>query len=490
MSVSNVEQQTDTLAKLRNLARRTPRNTPGVMKLDGRTIHYTDAASLYVEYKDIFQQAIYRFESASLSPRIIDGGGCVGMATLYWKSLHPAAKIMAFEPDPDICRVFKENMRANGIADVQLIEAGLAAVAGDQLFTPDGADGGRMTHGSGSRTVRTDQLSKYLSEPVDLLKLNIEGQELPVLLEVESAGRMVNVRRMVVEYHGWADAPQQLGDILNLLNRNGFRYTLHDFDREDSPASKPPFRADRPRDWYCLIHAFRPAVEAESQPAGERQSIAWGDLDREEPVSRKFGFDRGRPIDRYYIEQFLDTHRDDIRGRVLEFGDDGYTRRFGGDRVIHSDVLHAMPGNAKASIVADLADAPNVPDGVFDCIICTQTLHVLFDIKEAVATLHRVLAPGGVLLATIPGISQISRYDMDRWGDYWRLTSLAARRLFDPHFGKTGLYVESHGNVAAAIGFLHGLATEEMTQRRLDYQDRDYELVLTVRGVKARSGGA
>jgi FkbM family methyltransferase len=486
VSVGHLTHEQPSLVELREFARGSPRNTPGVLSLDGLTVHYTDAASLYVEYKDIFQQQIYRFQSSAQRPRIIDGGACIGMATLFWKRQYPDAEITAFEPDPAICRVFCKNMDVNGMGGVRLVEAGLSAEAGEQAFMPDGADGGRVTHGCGEHSVKTTVLSEHLREAADFVKLNIEGQELPVLLEVEAAGRIENIREMVIEYHGWADAPQYLGDILALLDRNGFRYTLHDFDREDSPASKPPFRADRPRDWYCLIHAFR--VESDGAVCPRVQRVVWGDLRRAEPISRKFGLDRGQPIDRYYIERFLDSHRDDIRGRVLEVGDDGYTRRFCGAGVLKSDVLHADPGQAKATIVADLAHAPEIPDGSFDCIICTQTLHVLFGIKEAIATLYRILAPGGVLLATIPGISQISRYDMDRWGDYWRLTSLAARRLFEPHFGAAELRIDAHGNVAASVGFLHGLATEEMTTPELDRLDPDYELVLTIRAVKRVEG--
>src|SRR5207302_1422674 len=114
------------------------------------------------------------------------------------------------------------------------------------------------------------------------------------------------------------------------------------------------------------------------------------------------------PIDRYYIENFLARHDSDIHGRVLEIGDDAYTRRFGGSRVTKSDVLHVAEGNPKATLVADLAQADWVPSEIFDCIIFTQTLQFIYDVKTVVRTLFRILKPGGVLLATVPGISQLS----------------------------------------------------------------------------------
>ena len=159
-----------------------------------------------------------------------------------------------------------------------------------------------------------------------------------------------------------------------------------------------------------------------------------GSLRRLEPISQVWGLDRGQPVDRYYIEKFLANHSPDIQGHILEVGGDKYTRKFGKKQVIESDILHVSADDPKATIVADLNQADHVPSNTFDCIICTQTLHLIFDVQSAVETLYRILKPGGVLLATVPGISQISRYDMDRWGDYWRFTSASIVRLLSNAF--------------------------------------------------------
>ena len=204
---------------------------------------------------------------------------------------------------------------------------------------------------------------------------------------------------------------------------------------------------------------------------------------RLQPASRVFGLDRGTPIDRYYIERFLQRNSGDIHGRVLEVGDSTYVRRFGAN-VTKTDVLHATAGNRKASIVGDLATGAGVSSGAFDCLILTQTLCCIFDIRSAVSNIHRCLAGGGVVLATVPGISQISRYDMDRWGDFWRFTSLSARRLFEESFLSSHVRVEAHGNVMAATAFLQGRALEEMNPAELDYTDADYELLITIRAQK------
>jgi len=212
--------------------------------------------------------------------------------------------------------------------------------------------------------------------------------------------------------------------------------------------------------------------------------MRFGSLRRLEPVSRVFGLDRGKPIDRYFIENFLARRAEDIHGHVLEIGDNTYTVQFGGAKVSQSDVLHATPGNPKANIIADLTSAHQIPSDTFDCIILTQTLQYIFDPKAAIGTLYRILKPGGVLLVTVPGISQISRYDMDRWGDYWRFTTLSTRGLFEEVFPSGSVETNAHGNVFVAIAFLHGLAAEELTKRELDYLDPDYEVIITVRAVK------
>lgn len=213
-------------------------------------------------------------------------------------------------------------------------------------------------------------------------------------------------------------------------------------------------------------------------------ALDWGDLRRTDPVSREFGFDRGLPIDRHYIEAFLAAHVGAIHGHVLEIGDRTYTERFGGDAVTMSDVLHRTGESPLATIVADLTDAPQIPSGTFDCIVITQTLQFTFAMAKTVAEIHRILAPGGVVLCTVPGISQISRYDMDRWGDYWRLTSLSARTLFETAFASDDVEVTTYGNVLAAVALLHGVAVSELTEAELDVHDDDFQVIVAVAAVK------
>jgi SAM-dependent methyltransferase len=214
-------------------------------------------------------------------------------------------------------------------------------------------------------------------------------------------------------------------------------------------------------------------------------AVRFGSLRRLTPISTTFGFDRGLPIDRFYIESFLRASLADIHGRTLEVADNAYTCKFGAGHVVQSDVLHAESGNPAATIVADLSRGEGLPSEAFDCIILTQTLQMIYDLRTSLRLLCEALKPGGVLLATVPGISQISRHDMDRWGDYWRFTTLSAQRLFEDA-GPMDVTVKAYGNVLAAVAFLHGLAAEELREDELNWPDPDYELLIAVRAVKRR----
>jgi len=447
---------------------------------------YVDEASFRIAHKDIFRNRIYHFQTDRSRPRIIDGGGGVGLATHYFKKTYPDATVLTFEPDPRIADLLRRNVETNGLDGVRIVTAALSGRDESAAFRPDGADGGRLI-GPDHRTdpddtialhaqihVSTVRLSDFVDGPIDFLKLNIEGAEWEVLSDMEQTGKLALMNELVVEYHGWPGGDQRLGDILNLLDRAGFRYLVHDFDQPTGPTSKPPFRIRHDSPWFCLIYGRRESAGA------AHSNVARETPRRLTPVSRRFGLDRGTPIDRYYIKGFLARHDAEVRGRVLEIGDNDYTQEYGAGRVTHGDVLGATKENRRTTIVGDLQTGDGVASEAYDCIILTQTLQLLFQPAAAIRHVHRALAPGGVVLVSAPGITQISRYDMDRWGDYWRFTSLALRRLFETDFDPASVQVEAHGNVWVAHAFLQGMAAEELTANELDYFDRDYEVVITV----------
>lgn len=201
---------------------------------------------------------------------------------------------------------------------------------------------------------------------------------------------------------------------------------------------------------------------------------------RTAPVSAHWGFDRGTPVDRYFIERFLESRRSHVTGRVLEIGDARYTRRFGHE-IVRSDVLDVDPANPRATLVGSLEAPDQLPVEAYDCFILTQTLQYLFDPAAGVAAAARLLVPGGSILASVPAVGRIDA-TVGAERDFWRFTAASATRLFSPHFAE--LEVTTAGNVLAACAFLYGLASEELTERELTADDALYPVVVMVHGRK------
>jgi SAM-dependent methyltransferase len=215
-----------------------------------------------------------------------------------------------------------------------------------------------------------------------------------------------------------------------------------------------------------------------------RAAIDWGDLRHTEPISRDWGYDRGVPIDRRYIDDFVAAHSSDVRGSVLEVQEPEYTRACGGPRVTASSVLDIDASNPRATVVADLRNARNIAAEQFDCIILTQTLHVIDDMGAALRECHRILKPGGVLLATVPAASRVC-LEYGRDGDLWRMTPAGARLLFRSAFAPSTVTTSEFGNVLTNVAFLHGAATAELSDAEFEARDPYF---VAVTGVRAKKG--
>jgi SAM-dependent methyltransferase len=196
------------------------------------------------------------------------------------------------------------------------------------------------------------------------------------------------------------------------------------------------------------------------------------------PVSSNWGYDRGTPIDRWYIDRFLEQHRDDIHGRVLEVKDDQYVARFG-DGLERVDILDLDPTNARATFVADLEFADVIPDATFDCIVLTQVLQYCLDMKAAAAQCARILKPRGILLLTVPGVNKTE----DEF-ELYRFTEAGCRQIVESAFGEGNVETASHGNSLVATAFLSGLAAEEFSEGELESFDRRFPVVHTCRAVR------
>ena len=213
------------------------------------------------------------------------------------------------------------------------------------------------------------------------------------------------------------------------------------------------------------------------------RTLDFADLRSTAPVSRFWGSERGVPIDRHYIYEFVKEHGDDVRGHVLEMLDADLTKAYGGDRVQRSDVLDIDPGNTRATVIADLRVAEQLPEDVYDCFILTQTLHLIDDRPAALRTARRVLRPGGVLLVTLPCASMVAT-EYGRRGDHWRVTEAGARALFEREFDAADLSIQARGNLLVTTAFLHGLCCEDLSPEEFAVDDPAYPLLITVRARK------
>ena len=212
-------------------------------------------------------------------------------------------------------------------------------------------------------------------------------------------------------------------------------------------------------------------------------------LERTMPLSRYYGIDRGSPVDRYYVEKFLYQNRQYFKGRILEVARDMYSSRYAGLNETTTEpplveTLHINGTEDKVTIIGDLTKPETLPENRYDCFVCTQVFHQIYDVPKALEGSYQLLKDGGVLLATVAGISQICREDMDRWGDYWRFTNKSLELLFkNTNFSQ--VEIVPMGNVMSSCAFLQGIALEELPRKELlDVMDEDYQLILGIRAVK------
>lgn len=253
-------------------------------------------------------------------------------------------------------------------------------------------------------------------------------------------------------------------------------------------------RRDRPapvsltgRLWWASPPALRRAAQQVIRRSPGRR-VSWGTLRRTAPFSPYFGYERGTPVDRPAIEAFLDRHRHDVRGRVAEIKDGAYARRVGGDRVAELVIVDVDRANTQATLIADLCEPGSLPAGHIDCWIVTQTLQFVTDVEAALANLYQSLAPGGVLLLTVPALSRVD--PASRRHDRWRFTPTGLDTMLRRILPDAEVRAGGHGNVLVAVAALMGLAAEELAPAELALDDPDFPVVAWARVAKpAHRGG-
>jgi len=212
-----------------------PRFKKSLTLLNFKKFAFADSASFISIYNEVFNRQIYRFKSNRKKPIILDCGANIGLSVLFFKRLYPNSNIICFEPDPGIFEILKSNCHSQNISDITFINKGLWKEETSLHFVSDGADGGKIAKEGNGVEIKTVCLSDYINEPIDFLKIDIEGAETLVL--EECAHKLHLIENLFVEYHSFLNKPQELDKLLNILISAGFRYHIH----QEGRFSKQPF---------------------------------------------------------------------------------------------------------------------------------------------------------------------------------------------------------------------------------------------------------
>ena len=201
----------------------------------------------------------------------------------------------------------------------------------------------------------------------------------------------------------------------------------------------------------------------------------WGNLRRTRPFSQTFGFERGTPIDRYYLHRFLDAHRALITGDVLEVQTSAYTHRFGHDvrRVASFDIVPQF----QPTYLCDLAHCEEIlPTAAFDCVLLPNTLQHVRELDAALRNIVRVVRPGGAILASAAGLLPLT----GDTPDWWRFSPDGWRETLSRSWCGADVEVDGHGNCLSAVASQLGLAHEELTSAELDVRDPRFPVLTTI----------
>jgi hypothetical protein len=204
----------------------------------------------------------------------------------------------------------------------------------------------------------------------------------------------------------------------------------------------------------------------------------WGNLRRLQQFSRDhFGFDRGTPIDRYYVDQFFQQHRDAITGDVLEIQKNMYAGRYGQHlRKVDSFDIEADP-DRPPTFLCDLAYSEGVlPSEAYDCLLMPCTLSVLRELEPCLRNALRVLRPNGVILTSGSALIPLD----SETADYWHMTPAGWRVFLPSVWPGCEILVEGHGNCLAVLAASMGLVVEDLTAKELDYYDPMLPVTTTI----------
>ena len=231
---------------------------------------------------------------------------------------------------------------------------------------------------------------------------------------------------------------------------------------------------------YTIANAVRVRVVRAIRPVGSyflfsspKRSL--------QPLSKIYGYDRGKPIDRYYIEIFLRENKDWVKGVCLEITDTQYIKKYGGDRVTKADALDIDRANHNATIYGDLRKLDGVPSNKYDCLIITQTLVMIDDYEAAIKECKRILKPGGTMLVTLPCLSPVWNIK----NHHWRFTGASAKYVFGKYFAPENLEIKTFGNALSGQAFWVGMSQQDLSKEEIEYNDPYFPVIVSIKATKS-----
>lgn len=247
----------ETFARISWNIGRQPRHTPGHFQFPFGDLRYADALVLKYQYREIFVQRGYDFACSHDSPLILDCGGNLGLSVVWFKRRYPKCRVTVFEADPSIAEILTSNMAALKLKDVEIVQAAVWNQTGTVSFVADGTDAGRINVRSGDRKVRSIRLADFITEPVDLLKLDIEGAEYCVVADLYGTGKLHLVNRLICEIHSRPEERCQIAALLSALVEDGFKISFnHARSAPDLGGDAEPTPFPSVPDGKCLLHLY------------------------------------------------------------------------------------------------------------------------------------------------------------------------------------------------------------------------------------------
>ncbi len=244
MTNSDLKKAGLTALKVRSLKYSTNKK-PAQFDLHGSKVNYLNGLELLYSLREIFIDEIYKIRFDRPNPYILDCGANIGLSILYMKQLYPNARILAFEPDDSNFKLLKSN--TEDLKDVSVVKKAVWKENTTISFASTGTLSSKIVHDNANDQLKSMEgirLKDYLNEPVDLLKLDIEGAEYEVIKDCKE--KLSSIKNLFIEYHGKFENTAELNEIFAIIQQAGFAYYI----KEASDNYPTPFYRDNQERQY------------------------------------------------------------------------------------------------------------------------------------------------------------------------------------------------------------------------------------------------